>query len=99
MKIATISQTKNQLSGLLDQVRHGETILVVDRNRPVARIEPVGAGADRDADGRLLRLERTGLIRRGDARAIRHALARPAPKPRPGGDVLQALLDERGEGR
>ena len=98
MKIATISQTKNQLSSLLDQVRHGETILVVDRNRPVARIEPVGAGA-RDADGRLLRLERTGLIRRGDARAIRRALARPAPRPRPGGDVLQALLDERGEGR
>jgi prevent-host-death family protein len=99
VKIATISQTKNQLSALLDQVRHGETILVVDRNRPVARIEPVGAGPQQDVDGRLVRLERAGLLKRGNADAGRRALARPAPKPRRGGDILQALLDERGEGR
>jgi prevent-host-death family protein len=54
MKTATISETKNQLSALLDRVRHGETILITDRSQPVARLEPVvsasGAGPD---EGRL----------------------------------------------
>ena len=36
MKTATISETKNRLSALLDRVRHGETILITDRERPVA---------------------------------------------------------------
>ena len=41
MKTATITQTKNGLSALLDRVRHGETIVITDRSRPVARLEPV----------------------------------------------------------
>lgn len=43
MKIATISETKNRLSSLIDRVRHGESVIIVDRNRPVARPEPVVA--------------------------------------------------------
>ncbi len=39
MKIATLSQTKNHLSALIDKVRHGETILIAaahaaSENRP-----------------------------------------------------------------
>ena len=40
MKTATITQTKNGLSALLDRVQHGETIVITDRSRPVARLEP-----------------------------------------------------------
>ena len=36
MKTATLTETKNQLSALIDQVRHGETILILDRGRAVA---------------------------------------------------------------
>jgi prevent-host-death family protein len=61
---ATITETKNRLSALLDRVRHGETILVMDRGRPVARIEPAVTGPSDDADGRLARLERRGIVRR-----------------------------------
>ena len=39
MKTATISETKNGLSALLDRVRHGESILITDRNQPIARLE------------------------------------------------------------
>ncbi|MCP3964406.1 MAG: type II toxin-antitoxin system Phd/YefM family antitoxin [bacterium] len=34
MKTAALTETKNNLSVLIDQVRHGETILVLDRGRP-----------------------------------------------------------------
>ena len=67
MKKAKIAELKNNLSRYLDQVRHGETVLVVDRDQPIAQIVPLHArrtlqGADEE---RLARLERGGLIRRG----------------------------------
>lgn len=100
MKIASITEAKNQLSALLDRVRHGESILIVDRGRPVARLEAaVGAGAD-ESDGRLARLERQGLIRRGaaDPATVRW-IATPPPRPRGGESGLRALLEERDAGR
>jgi antitoxin (DNA-binding transcriptional repressor) of toxin-antitoxin stability system len=33
MKRASISETKNRLSELLERVRHGETVLITDRER------------------------------------------------------------------
>ena len=99
MKVATISQTKNQLSALLDRVRHGETILIVDRDRPVARLEPVVTAEEGDEDGRLSRLERAGLIRRGGGSMGREVLKKRPPKALKGGDILEALLTDREEGR
>ena len=98
MKKATISQTKNQLSALLDQVKHGETILITDRGQPVARLEPV-LGGKGDDEARLRRLERAGIIRRGHGRAIEAIIKERPAKARKGGDILKALLDERAEGR
>ena len=99
MKMATISQTKNNLSVLLDRVRHGETILILDRNRPIARIEPVVAQGSTDPQGRLERLERTGVLRRGTGKPVEEILRKAPPRPRKGGDALAALLEERREGR
>ena len=39
MKSASISDAKNGLSALLDEVRRGETVLITNHGRPVARIE------------------------------------------------------------
>jgi antitoxin (DNA-binding transcriptional repressor) of toxin-antitoxin stability system len=95
MKLATISFTKNNLSALLDQVRQGETILVMDRDRPIARIEPVTASGEPDDDGRVGRLERGGVIRRGTGGPVSELLTEPPAKPAKGRDVLDALLAER----
>jgi prevent-host-death family protein len=100
MKMATISETKNSLSALLDRVRHGETVLVTDRGRPVARIEPVAAAEEPGIDqGRLARLERAGIIRRAREERLDEIARVPPPPPVAGGDILAALLDERRGGR
>jgi len=97
---ATISETKNGLSALLDRVRHGETILITDRNRPVARLEPVLSGEHAGPDeGRLARLERAGVIRRARRGRLDEILRASPPSPAGGGDVLEALLEERRGGR
>ena len=100
MKIATISETKNRLSALLDRVRHGESILITDRSRPVARLEPVVSGGDAGPDeGRLARLERAGDIRRARRGRLDEIVRVPPPATEPGGDILTAVLEERRSGR
>lgn len=97
MKRATISEAKNHLSALLDRVRSGETVLILDRKVPVARLVPVTSDAepDPDAAGRLARLERAGLVRRGSMRRVAAVLDEAPPSAAGGGDVLAALLEER----
>lgn len=66
MKRAGIAELKNNLSRYLDQVKNGESILVLDRNHPVAQIIALQKAArGTEQDDRLARLERKGLIRRG----------------------------------
>lgn len=97
MKTATITQAKNGLSALIDRVKGGESILILDRGTPVARLEPiVGSGA---SDGRLARLERAGIIRRAVAAPPVDLIMQPGPLVPPGASVLDALLEERREGR
>ena len=98
MKTATLLEAKNNLSALIDQVRHGETILVLDGGRPVARIESAVQGAI-DAEGRLVRLERHGVLRRATAPIPGELLKQPPPAARDGASVLELLLEERETGR
>jgi antitoxin (DNA-binding transcriptional repressor) of toxin-antitoxin stability system len=95
MEKATISELKNRLSEYLQKVRAGHTVLIFDREQPVARLERVSGGAQ--VEGRLARLERGGLLRRSRAPVPLKALRAAAPKPRR--SVTQALLEERREGR
>lgn len=98
MRVATITEAKNRLSALLDLVRGGETILIVDRGVPVARLESAAATGD-DVDGRVARLERAGLARRGTAPPPRELILSDPPEPARGGSVVEALIEERREGR
>lgn len=99
MKIASITQTKNNLSAYLDLVRGGETVLIMDRNRPIARLEPVHLDSA-DADGRLTRLERSGMIRRAKkAAVVKDFISRKARPASSGMSLLDALLAEREEAR
>lgn len=93
MKIATISQTKNNLSALLDQVKRGTTVLIVDRDRPVARLEP--AHSHPQIDERASRLERAGVLRRGLGRRVTAILQSKPPKARRDVDIVDVLLQNR----
>ncbi len=98
MKRASLTETKNRLSALIDEVREGETILILDRGRPVARIESVAGGGSK-TPGRLDRLERKGLITRATGRRPKELLARRPPRPEGGASAVEALLEERSGGR
>jgi prevent-host-death family protein len=98
MKIATITEVKNKLSSFIDRVRSGETILIVDRGRPVARLEPAVA-IDEDADARLARLQRAGIVRVARRRGRPSLLDQPPPRPRPGTSIVDELIAERRTGR
>jgi antitoxin (DNA-binding transcriptional repressor) of toxin-antitoxin stability system len=96
MKKAKIAELKNNLSRYLDHVRGGGTVLVLDRDQPIARIVPLGgAGAD-VSEQPLVRLERLGLIRRGSGGLPPWFGKRRPPRLR--GSVLRDLLDERRSG-
>jgi prevent-host-death family protein len=97
MKSATITDAKNGLSALIDLVRGGESVVITDRGRPVARLEPM-ASVD-DPPGRLLRLERAGVVRVGQAAPPVALIREPPPRPRRGTSAADALLDERRDGR
>ena len=97
MKTTTITEAKNGLSALIDRVRAGESILITDRGRPVARLEPVNARGD--ADGRLARLERSGAMRVGTGAPPIAALEQPGPRLAEGASAVEAVLAERREGR
>jgi prevent-host-death family protein len=98
MKKTGIADLKNNLSRYIDQVKGGESILVLDRNQPVAQIIPLQSAARGVASNeeRIARLERKGLIRRGSGDPKKWLAKRRLVTLR--GSVLKDLLDERRSG-
>ncbi len=97
MKTATITEAKNGLSSLIDRVRAGDSILILDRGIPVARLEPIAPHPD--STGRIRRLQRAGLVRSGTARPPLDLIRTPPPDPGEDAGVVDALLEERRTGR
>jgi antitoxin (DNA-binding transcriptional repressor) of toxin-antitoxin stability system len=97
MKKAKVGELKNGLSRYLAHVKAGGTVVVFERDRPVAHIVPVARSDHRarDAD-RLDRLERKGLIRRG--RGDMAEWLRTHPPVRGATGLLKAFLEERRSG-
>jgi prevent-host-death family protein len=93
METASVTKAKNGLSALIDRVRAGETILLLERGRPVARLEPVTG--HEDPAGRIARLERAGVVRAGTAEPPIDLLRRPAPVLPAGVDIVRILLEDR----
>jgi len=99
MKKVGITELRKKLSRYLAQVNRGESILVFNRNQPVAQFTPLPKASRgvTSAAARLARLERKGLIRRGNGESgLWLVKRRPVKVP---GSVLQNLLDERRRGR
>jgi prevent-host-death family protein len=99
MQTVTITETKNRFSAILDRVRHGETVLILDRRVPVARLEPAQPLADSPGAETLSQLERAGLLRRGPGTLPPGFLERRLPQAARGASAVAALLREREEGR
>jgi len=97
MTTASVTEAKNNLSKLLKKVRQGESVLILDRNVPVARLEPLSPGSGEADEAKLLDLERRGLLKRGLGKLPKDFWTRPLPKFKK--SVVQAVLDERSEAR
>lgn len=97
MKTVTITEARNRLGALIGEVLSGESILILKRGLPVARIEPVAADADQT--GRLRRLERAGIVKVGTAPPPVDLISQPGPRLPPGVNAVEILIEERRSGR
>ena len=81
---ARISELKARLSWYLDAVRRGQTVTVLDRKTPIARLVPLEEGA------RELRVDTPSSAPRaiGEVRGVR---------PRKPVDVVRVLNESRGD--
>ena len=97
MEKVSVSKLKDQLSAYLEKVRAGQTVTVTDRNRPVAQLIPIPQQKSEDA--RVARLVAQGIIRlpTGQPLDMKEFLKRRPVIENAG--VLEALLEERREGR
>jgi prevent-host-death family protein len=98
MVVATITEAKNGLSALINQVRAGESVLIMDRGTPVARLESA-ISASPDAEGRIARLERVGAVRAARKPPVTELLSTSPPSLRAEASAVAALIEERREGR
>jgi prevent-host-death family protein len=75
VKKTNIAELKNRLSYYLGRVEKGETVLVMERNNPVAWIVPVAPPAQmaRDEQQAWLRhMEAQGVLRVGTGKGLAH---------------------------
>jgi prevent-host-death family protein len=98
MKKASITEAKNNLSALIDSLRNGSPVLIADRGRPAARLEPSRTSDDGADEGRIARLVREGLVKPGRAAPLPALLATRPPRPDRDVSALEALIDEGREG-
>ena len=88
MKTAAVTDLKNRLSHYLRLVARGESVTILDRGRPVARLTRVEAG-----NAEIEALVASGLARAPLAPLPRDFLTRALPRPR--ASVQGALLEDR----
>ena len=99
MKRASITEAKNSLSALIDGLRRGAGVLIVDRGRPVARLEPVSSVPGILEDGRLMRLVREGVVRPARSTPSKELFSTRPPTLKGDASAVAMVLDERRHGR
>lgn len=99
MKRASITEAKNNLSALIDSLKGGSPVLIVDRGRPVARLEPVTHDLGSEDAGRLARLVRDGVVRRARGVVSKALISSKPARPKHGASGVRALIEDRRTGR
>jgi len=95
MQTVNVATLKNRLSHYLREVRRGEEILIRDRNVPIARIVPLTATDDQDAE--LMELAAAGLIKLAERPLPDSFFDLPGPRV-PLKKILAVIRAERDEG-
>jgi len=96
MERVSISKLKDQLSAYLKKVEAGQTVIVTDRNKPVARLEPIGPALWESE--RIAELVRQGLVSMSKAPPLSIDEIRRLRPAAPSARLLEALLEERESG-
>lgn len=86
---ANVTDVKNRLSHYLRLVKRGETVVILERAAPIARLQAAGAAAA-DEDDYRADLEREGILLAPQVAADR-SFGRKHPPVACKGDALQAL--------
>jgi prevent-host-death family protein len=83
---------KNRLGRYLQAVRRGETLIITDRDRPVAKVCPPDKESSEreELESRLRELESKGLIRRATG-----PISKFKPVPSKGKLASRMLLEDR----
>ena len=96
MKTSNIASTKSHFSRLIELVKQGETILITERNKPVATLQPVGL----ESPAGLEALHASGLLAPpSKVLDLPAFLAAERPVLSSGASLAGAILEEREEGR
>jgi len=92
MELVGVRELRQNLSRYLAEVKEGESFVVTERGREVARLTPSGP-----ADSPLARLvaERGATMPRGDLLAMAEQTTRPPAGGPPSIEVLNELREER----
>jgi len=101
MLTANIATAKNELSRLLRRVKRGERVIITDRNRPVAQLQPISSEGEGMGSALLDALHEAGVLTppSGAALDVKAFLASPVPKLTAANALSAAVLAEREEGR
>ncbi len=92
MRRVSVTDLKNRLSEFLRLVKKGQTIEILERNVPIARIEGIRPDA-RPSSEYLEELTQRGILGRPRGKADLSFLKRP-PIPC-GADVVEVLIEDR----
>ena len=98
MKNANISEIRDHLSEYLRKVRKGETVIVYDREIPIARLEPIPASG-RGHPPCYHRALAAGIVIPPRLSDDALKTLSPPAKPRLPARLLEALIEERRGGR
>ena len=94
MKRVSVTVLKNKLSYYLRQVKKGESIEILERSVPIARLEAIGRKQS-SAGGLLEQLVRDGLVTPAKEQRVTEVLKKPPLASKL--DPVKVLVEERGD--
>ncbi|MEJ2077117.1 MAG: type II toxin-antitoxin system Phd/YefM family antitoxin [Acidobacteriota bacterium] len=97
MERAKISEVRDRLSYYVRRVRQGETVEILDREHPVARLIPIQT-ASQESEAWMQHLQRSGIAKVGRMEGVK-AILDKRPSDEKSAGVLEALLAERSQER
>ena len=103
MKVVAIEELHSSLSECIAVVKNGEDLVFTQGGKPVARMTAENSpgkeiAPEDEYEAHLRQLEKEGVIRLGTGKLPDDFWSRPLPKLK-NGTLLDALLEERAEGR